>query len=40
MNAEKNNNKNLQFAVSFFMVADMETSLRYYTKNLGFTINL
>ena len=38
MNGVINDNKNLQLAVPFFMVADMERSLNYYTNNLGFTI--
>jgi lactoylglutathione lyase len=38
MNTVEHENKNLRLAVPFFMVADMETSLHYYTNNLGFTI--
>ncbi len=29
---------NLRLAVPFFMVRDMETSLKFYTEQLGFTI--
>lgn len=29
---------NIQYAVPFFMVSDIETSLKFYTDGLGFTV--
>jgi catechol 2,3-dioxygenase-like lactoylglutathione lyase family enzyme len=34
----ENNQPNVRQAVPFFMVADMETSLDFYTKGLGFEL--
>jgi lactoylglutathione lyase len=35
---ESNSKPNIRLAVPFLSVADMETSLRFYTEDLGFTM--
>jgi lactoylglutathione lyase len=34
----ENDQPNIQFVTPFFMVSNMETSLKFYTEGLGFTI--